>query len=51
MTQLFLFFVETEAVSKKPMGNTAFLNLPKVEVKSGETKEIIVTSEGQIAIL
>jgi len=44
-------FSETEVASKIPLGNTAFLRWPRVEVKPGETKEIIVSSEGQITKL
>ncbi len=41
-------FSEDGAMARKPMDRYAFTKWPKVEVKSGETKEIIVNSDGQI---
>lgn len=39
---------EDSSSARIVMDRYAFMNWPKVEVKSGETKEIIVNSEGQI---
>jgi hypothetical protein len=41
-------FAEDGNMAGKVLDRYAFIKWPKVEVKSGETKEIIVTSEGQI---
>ena len=39
---------ETGATAQKPLGNTAFLNWPKVEVKAGATRTVIVSPEGKM---
>jgi len=40
-------FAETIADSKKPLGYTAFLKWPKVEVKAGATRLFLVSDDGQ----
>lgn len=39
---------ETSKQAKKPLGYTAFLKWPEIEVKKGETKTIQITSDGKI---
>jgi hypothetical protein len=40
-------FAETIADSKKPLGYTAFLKWPKVEVKEGATRLFIISNNGK----
>jgi hypothetical protein len=40
-------FAETVAESKKPLGYTAFLKWPKVEVKAGTTRLFLVSNNGK----
>ena len=41
-------FAETSVESLKPIGNTAFLKWPKVDIKSGEIKTIILSPDGKL---
>jgi hypothetical protein len=41
-------FAETAAESLKPIANAAFLKWPKVAVKSGEIKTIIISPDGKL---
>ena len=41
-------FAETAVESLKPIGNTAFLKWPKVDIKSGEIKTIIISTDGKL---
>ena len=39
---------ESAAAAQKPLGNTAFLKWPKVDVKAGETRTLLVSPEGKM---
>lgn len=43
-------FAETSEKARTPLGYVAFVSWPKVELKAGETKTIIVTGNGQITL-
>ena len=41
-------FAESTKEAEKPLGYTAFLNWPKVEIKAGESQIVKVSSTGKI---
>lgn len=41
-------FAETSKEAAKPLGYTAFVRWPKIDLKSGETKNITITKNGKI---
>ncbi len=44
-------FSEDSLGANKPLNRYAFMNWPKIEVKSGQTKEVVIYSDGQISKL
>ena len=41
-------FAENTRQASRPLGYTAFLNWPKVEVKAGATAKVSITPSGQL---